>query len=58
MKMYKAPRNHMVRGRARREAGVPVMETDHEMLLLRFVLHGLEHNKTQSRSKNAAFFWT
>ena len=35
VKMCKAPRNHKVRGRARREARVPVVETFHEMLLLR-----------------------
>ena len=34
-KMCKAPRNHKVRGRARREARVPVVENVHEMLLLR-----------------------
>ena len=34
-KKCKAPRNHKVRGRARREARVPVVETVHEMLLLR-----------------------
>ncbi len=33
-KMCKAPRNHKVRGRARREARVPVVATVHELLLL------------------------
>ena len=34
-KISKEPRNHKVRGRARREARVPMVETVHEMLLLR-----------------------
>ena len=40
-KMCKAPRNHKVRGRARREARVPVVETVHEMLLLRDWVQGV-----------------
>ena len=40
-KMCKAPRNHKARGRARREARVPVVETVHEMLLLRDWVQGV-----------------
>ena len=40
-KLCKAPHNHKVRGRARREARVPVVETVHEMLLLRDWVQGV-----------------
>ena len=40
-KMCKAPRNHKVRGRARRKASVPVVETVHELLLLRDWVQGV-----------------
>ena len=50
-KMCKAPRNHKVRGRARREARVPVVETVHEMLLLRDWVQGV--SATTAASKRA-----